>query len=118
MTPVNLARLDLVSIRLALLCAELGSLSAAARQANCSVSTGSYRLSALEESFGTRLFTRDHNGLTTTAAGARFIEHATAIMEHIDRMATDLDCGGSRHPLAHAHTHANAGPYACDALTG
>jgi DNA-binding transcriptional LysR family regulator len=83
---VNLARLDLVSVRLAVLCAELGSLSAAARRIHCSLSTASYRLSALEETFGTELFTRDYHGLHTTEAGERFVHHAKAILEHVESM--------------------------------
>ncbi|MDM0021778.1 LysR family transcriptional regulator [Variovorax saccharolyticus] len=87
---INLARVDLVSIRLAVLCAELGSLSAAARRAHCSLSTSSYRLTALEASLGSPLFTRDHRGLRTNNAGQLFVEHAKAILEHIDLMSSKI----------------------------
>jgi DNA-binding transcriptional LysR family regulator len=85
---MNLARLDLVSLRLAVFCAELGSLSAAADRAHCSISTGSYRLSALEEALGTRLFTRDHTGLHITSAGERLMDYARAILDLIESMET------------------------------
>lgn len=82
----NLARFDLVSIRLAVLCAELGSLSAASKRVHCSISTGSYRLSALEETLGKRLFTRDYRGLHTTEAGELFVQHGKAILQHVELM--------------------------------
>ena len=81
---VNLARVDLVSIRLALLCAELGSLSAAAKSVHCSLSTGSTRLSMLEETLGTPLFVRDHRGLHPTPACKDFVQHAQAILRHVE----------------------------------
>ncbi len=84
--PWNLARFDLVSIRLGVMCAELGSLSAAAKSVHCSTSTASYRLSVLEESFGTALFTRDHRGLHTTQAGALFVLHAKSILDQLELM--------------------------------
>ncbi|HSV79437.1 MAG TPA: LysR family transcriptional regulator [Ramlibacter sp.] len=87
---VNLARFDLVSMRLAVLCAETGSLSAAARRAHCSLSTGSHRLSALEDSFGAQLFTRDHRGLQPTEAGELFLAHARSILERIELMSRQV----------------------------
>jgi DNA-binding transcriptional LysR family regulator len=83
---LNLARFDLVSIRMAVLCAELGSLSAAARQVHCSLSTGSYRLSMLENTLGVALFNRDSRGMHTTAAGEHFLPHARAILQHVELM--------------------------------
>ncbi|OOG58000.1 LysR family transcriptional regulator [Polaromonas sp. C04] len=83
---LNLARVDLVSIRLAVLCAELGSLSAASKRVPCSLSAGSLRLSALEKSLGTQLFTRDHRGLQTTQAGDLFVPHGRAILQHVALM--------------------------------
>ncbi|MBT2336611.1 LysR family transcriptional regulator [Variovorax paradoxus] len=80
------ARFDLVSIRLALLCAELGSISAAARRVHCSISTASYRLTALERGLGAQLFTRDRRGLRTTRAGELFAKHAIAVLERVHLM--------------------------------
>lgn len=87
---VNLARFDLVSIHLVVLCAELGSLSAASKRVPCSISTGSYRLSALEVALGKQLFTRDHRGLQTTAAGELFVQHGKKILEHVELMNRQL----------------------------
>lgn len=53
---MNLAGMDFVSLRLVVLCAELGSLSIAAKHANMSLSCASHRLSTAEEVFGARLF--------------------------------------------------------------
>ena len=63
----KLARFDLVSLRLVVLCAELGSLSAAARCAHLSVSGASSRLSRLEQTFGTALFRRARGLMPRTA---------------------------------------------------
>jgi DNA-binding transcriptional LysR family regulator len=77
---MNLAGIDFVSLRLVVLCAELGSLSIAARHAHMSLSCASHRLSTAEEVFGARLFERDHRGLHPTHAGAVFVTHARAIL--------------------------------------
>lgn len=87
---LNLARFDLVSIRLAVVCAELGSLSAAARHVHCSLATASIRVRALEDALGVPLFSRDHRGLHTTAAGEVFVLHAAAILEHLASIQRDI----------------------------
>jgi hypothetical protein len=87
---MNFLRFDLVSIRLAVLCAETGSLSAASRLANCSLSAGSQRLSALEDALGIRLFLRDHRGLQITGAGELFIHHANVILEQLEVLKAQL----------------------------
>lgn len=87
---INLARFDLISIRLAVLCDELGSLSAASKTAHCSLSTASYRLSALEQAVGKRLFTRDHLGLRATKAGALLVRHGKAILQHVKLMNAEV----------------------------
>jgi DNA-binding transcriptional LysR family regulator len=81
---LNIARFDLVSIRLAVLCAESGSLTAAARLAHCSLSAASQRLSALEDALGKTLFLRDHRGLRLTEAGHLFVRHAHDILNHFE----------------------------------
>jgi DNA-binding transcriptional LysR family regulator len=83
---MNLAGVDLVSIRLVVFCAESGSLSAAARRGNMSLSTASHRLSNLEVFFKTRLFERDHRGLQLTEAGAVFVSHAHAVLNALHRL--------------------------------
>lgn len=86
----NLARFDLVSIRLAVLCAEWGSLSVAASRAYMSKSNASHRLSNLELSVGTQLFLRDHRGLRPTEAGSVFVGHGRAILQRIDQLDKQL----------------------------
>lgn len=87
---LNLARFDLVSIRLVVLCAQTGSLSSACRAAYLSKSSASERLSSLEEVFGARLFVRGHRGLQLTTAGRLFTEHGAAILREIDQLTRQL----------------------------
>ena len=87
---LNLAKYDLVSIRLALLCAQTGSLSAATRRAHCSLSAGSQRLSALEDALGTPLFIRDHRGLRPTRAGELFAQHAQVILDALEQLSEEV----------------------------
>lgn len=47
-TFINVARFDLVSIRLVVLCAEEGSLGTASKMANMTTSTASHRLACFE----------------------------------------------------------------------
>lgn len=86
----NLARIDLVSLRLAVLCSETGSLSAASRRAHCSVSAASERLSALEDALGQRLFVRDHRGLHITTAGELLVRHGVLILERLQLLHGQL----------------------------
>lgn len=87
---INLAGVDLVSIRLVVLWAESGSLSSAAKRGNMSLSTASHRLTSLEEFFKTRLFDRDHRGLHLTSAGAVFVSHARALLQLLHRLNDQL----------------------------
>lgn len=108
---INIARFDLASIRLVVLCADMGSLSAAAKHAHCSVSSGSQRLSALEGVLGRKLLIRDYRGVQLTAAGEVFVRHGKVILEHLELMKTQVasvDC-----PLAESfkfHKH-QGNPY-------
>jgi len=87
---INIARFDLVSMRLAVLCAESGSLSAAAKRAHCSISAGSQRLSALESTLGKHLFIRDYRGLQLTDAGELFVRHARVILSHLQVLSEQV----------------------------
>jgi DNA-binding transcriptional LysR family regulator len=96
---LNVARFDLVSIRLVILCAEAGTLSAAAKRAHCTLSAASQRLSALERAIGARLFYRGRRGLRITHVGERFICHAKVIFEHLDmigRAAEEAHCSEAK----------------------
>jgi DNA-binding transcriptional LysR family regulator len=83
----NLARLDLLSIRLVLLCAQYGSLSDAAPHANLSLTGASHRLAALEGRLGIKLFDRGPRGLRPTASGSTFLNYARPLVD----LAYDLD---------------------------
>lgn len=87
---LNLARVDLVSIRLAVLCADCGSLSSACKAANMSKPSASQRLANLEATFGNRLFIRGYRGMRVTEAGVVFVGHARSILHEIERMSTTL----------------------------
>lgn len=86
----NLARYDLVSIRLAVVCAETGSLSEAARLLHMSLSNASHRLSSLEEALGHALFTRRWRALVPTAAGLAVARGGRAILTQVDALRREL----------------------------
>lgn len=86
----NLARLDLVSIRLVVLCADEGSLAAAAKRAHLSKSNASHRLATLEASVGQPVFLRTHKGVRTTPAGALLVAHGRAILGRIEQLNVQL----------------------------
>ncbi len=92
MTPpsFNLARYDLVSIRVAAACAQHGSLSAAARTCHLALAAASRRLRELEEAAGGALFERHTRGLTLTPAGHIFMRHALALLQTVDRLGSEL----------------------------
>ena len=96
---INLARFDLVSIHLVVLCAQRGSLAAAAKLAHMSKSTASQRLTSLECSFGRQLFNRDHRGLHLTEAGVVFAECSEAILHEIRRLGMQLASTEGEEPL-------------------
>ena len=62
MNPYNLARFDLVTIRLVVDCARLGSLSAAAEQSHLALAAASRRIRDLEDTLGQQLFERHGSG--------------------------------------------------------
>ena len=62
--PYNLARFDLVSIRLAVACAHTGSLTAAAREAHLALAAASRRIRELEDAVGEALFEREGRDFT------------------------------------------------------
>lgn len=82
----NLGRVDLVSIQLAVLCAEHGSLSRGAKQADMSLTRASHRLKELEILLGQQLFVRSPQGLTSTAAGATLVDHGRELMRNVETL--------------------------------
>ncbi|WP_109776408.1 helix-turn-helix domain-containing protein [Quadrisphaera granulorum] len=65
------ADLPLVVLRSFLSVVQLGSVSQAAQQLHCSVSTVSMHITALEDRVGARLLQRDRRGCPLTRAGIR-----------------------------------------------
>ena len=86
----NLARFDFISIRLAVQCAQGGSLTAAARACNLVVPAASRRLRDLEETLGLRLFERHSRGLVPTAAGRAFARRGLALLQEMDNLVGEL----------------------------
>ena len=96
----NLARFDLVSVRLAVACAQTGSLTTAARENHLALAAASRRIKELESAVDSPLFIRHTKGLTPTASGRIFVKHGLALlhtMELIGSELADLHQGVARH---------------------
>lgn len=99
-SPYNLARFDLVSIRLAVACAQTGSLTAAARDSHLALAVASRRLRELEIALGDPLFERHARGLLPTAAGRVFVKHGLTLLQTMEQLGaelSDLRQGIARH---------------------
>lgn len=86
----NLARFDLVSIRLVVDCVQHGSLSAAAREAHLALAAASRRIRELEDAIGEPLFERHGRGVLPTAAGRVFARHAVVLLQSLEQMGSEL----------------------------
>ncbi len=105
----NLARFDLVSIRLAVACAQSGSLTAAAREAHLALAAASRRIRELEDALGDSLFERHAKGLSLTAAGRVFLKHGLTLLQTMEQLGgelADLRQGIARHVRLCASTAA------------
>jgi DNA-binding transcriptional LysR family regulator len=87
---INLARFDLLSLRLALLCAQGRTLTAAAQDCHLALAAASRRLRELESALGMPLFDRVARTLVPTAAAQTFVPHAAAVLAGMERLAADL----------------------------
>ena len=86
----NLARFDLVSIRLAVLCAQTGSLTTAARQCNLVLPAASRRIKELEAALGCALFMRHSRGLDVTPAGRVFMRRGLTLLQEMESLGAEL----------------------------
>lgn len=86
----NLARFDFISIRLAVTCAQTGSLTAAARDCNLVLPAASRRLRELETALGESLFVRHSRGLAPTAAGRAFMRRGLTMLQEMDQLVAEL----------------------------
>lgn len=87
---INPGRIDLVSLRLVVLCVESGTLSSAARLANLSISGASHRLGLLEQALGRKLFVRHHRGLSPTRAGEVVASNARLMLGTLEHLSDSL----------------------------
>ena len=86
----NLARFDLVSIRLAVACAQTGSLSAAARASHLALGAASRRIRELEVALGDALFKRHARGMLPTPAGRVFVKHGLGLLQTMEQLGAEL----------------------------
>ena len=90
MVAYNLARFDLVSIRLAVACAQTGSLTAAARDSHLALAAASRRIRELESALGDTLFERHARGLLPTPAGRVFVKHGLSLLQTMEQLSGEL----------------------------
>lgn len=87
----NLARFDFISIKLTVVCAQLGSLTAAARECNLVLPAASRRIQDLEKTLGDALFHRHSRGLQPTDIGRAFVKHGLELLQGLDKLVQDID---------------------------
>ena len=76
--------MDILSLRLFLRIADVGGISAAARDLSLSPASASARLSKLEENVGFRLFNRTTRAVSLTTDGAEFLPYARQTIETLE----------------------------------
>lgn len=76
--------MDTASLRLFMRIADLGSVSAAARDLSLSPASASARLGKLEEIVGFRLFNRTTRAVSLTTDGAGFLPYAQQVLETLE----------------------------------
>jgi len=81
---------NLVTIRLFVAVAQLGSFAAAARREHIAASAISYRINELEMATGTKLFRRMPRGVELTEAGLVFLDRSQAILSQLRDLEQDL----------------------------
>ena len=88
--PMNLHRLDLVSLSLFTLVARSGSISKGAALSNLAVAAASKRITDLETALGSALLERHSRGISLTLAGQELMRHALRILQDVDQLAADM----------------------------
>ncbi|MFW8564723.1 LysR substrate-binding domain-containing protein [Orrella sp. 11846] len=81
---------DLTDLQLVVNISNVHSLTRGAERTHLSLPAASNRVKNLEEHFGTRLFHRNSQGVTLTAAGEAFLKHARQVLMQIDQLRGDL----------------------------
>ncbi|CAJ0787659.1 HTH-type transcriptional regulator CynR [Ralstonia psammae] len=85
-----IVRFDLTDLRLFLLTAEAGSITAGAERAHLTLASASARIRGMEDTLGVPLLTRNRRGVETTAAGRTLVHHARVVLQQMDRMRGEL----------------------------
>ena len=83
--------LGIYDLRVLLVAAQTGSLSAAARQLGISQSTASRRVARVEKELGVRVFGREGRHATPTADGRRVLTFAETVVAEYARLQADLE---------------------------
>ncbi|MEE4240380.1 MAG: LysR family transcriptional regulator [Desulfopila sp.] len=81
---------DIVTMRVFLAVARLGSIGAAARNEHIAASAASRRISDLERELGIALISRTPSGTNTTPAGQAFAEHCQQLLNKYAEVRADL----------------------------
>lgn len=81
---------DIVTLRIFMAVARLGSIGAAARSEHIAASAASRRISDLERSLDTVLITRTPGGTSLTSAGKAFTVHCEQLLANYADIRTDL----------------------------
>lgn len=83
-------RLDLLTLELFIVVVEEQSIAAAGERAHIAASAISRRISELEATLGTELFTRHSKGIDLTEAGAAVLHHARVIRGNVSLLEAEL----------------------------
>jgi DNA-binding transcriptional LysR family regulator len=87
---VNPIHFDLQSLRVFVLVADCGSLTKAAERGQLTLSAISKRIAELESVTDCTLLIRRPRGVELTAAGRGLLEHATHVLDQVNRMAHEM----------------------------
>jgi DNA-binding transcriptional LysR family regulator len=103
----NIQRFDLVDLRLFVAIAEATSLTRGAERSFLSVAAASLRIKSLEEGLGAQLLYRNKRGVSLTAAGEVFVEHARRVLDEVDLLQKGIQ-PYSKGVRGHVRLFANA----------
>ncbi|AJP59092.1 LysR family transcriptional regulator [Pandoraea vervacti] len=83
-------KFDLIDLRLCLLVADAGSITAGAERAHLTLASASARIRGLEETLGVALFMRHRQGVIPTPAGRALLAHARRVLAQIEQLRGEL----------------------------
>jgi len=103
----NNPHFDLVDLRLFVKVAEASSLTRGAERSFLSLAAASLRVKNLEEAVGAQLLYRTKRGVSLTAAGEVFLEHARKVLQEFEQLQSEMR-PFSRGVRGHVRLFANA----------